>query len=135
MTQLEVRTKKYIEELEVYADMKKMEDDCALKKQVFPHYWLPHAFLSAHNFIHGALQKLKANKSRLQKHLDTLNVQLQQTKANHDEIGKFLRDDETHNNITELTKSLAAHEQNIYSLNDCALPVETLNPWLLLRAF
>ena len=38
MTQLEVRTKEYIEELEVYADMKKLEDDCALKKQVFPHY-------------------------------------------------------------------------------------------------
>ncbi len=34
MAQLETRTKEYIEELEVYADMKKLEDECALKKQV-----------------------------------------------------------------------------------------------------
>jgi hypothetical protein len=41
-----------------------------------------------------------------------------QTKANHEESVQFLRGDETHSNLVELTKKLAALALNEYALND-----------------
>merc|ERR1711871_1795944 len=95
MSQLATRTREYYEELETYTDMQKLEEDCTQKKQ-----------------------KLRVDKSRLQRHLDTLNVQLQQTKANHDESVRFLREDETHSNLLELTKKLSTLHGHEYALND-----------------
>jgi len=95
MSQLENRTSEYLQELAVYNDIQKLEEDCTLKKQT-----------------------LSKDKLRLEWHLDTLNVQLQQTKANHEESVQFLRSDETHSNLVELTKKLAALRGQEYALND-----------------
>merc|ERR1711907_128351 len=86
MSQLETRTREYLQ---------KLEEDCTLKKQT-----------------------LNKDKLRAEWHLDTLNAQLQQTKANHEESVQFLRGDETHSNLIELTKKLAALHGQEYALND-----------------
>ena len=62
-----------------------------------------------------------------------LNAQFQQTKANHDEVVRFLRDDEAHNRLTDLKKKVAAQEQMVYSLNDCAFSGPKCKVWQVLK--
>ena len=65
-------------------------------------------------------------KSQLLRQLETLGTQLQVAKSEHEAQQKFLAGNETHTQLEKQTKKLAAQEQTIYQLQDCAL---LLHPW------
>jgi len=70
-------------------------------------------------------------KSQLLRQLETLGTQLQVAKSEHEAQQKFLAGNETHTQLEKQTKKLAAQEQTIYQLQDCAL---LLHPWTLFSA-
>merc|ERR1711988_1318352 len=95
MTQLSQRKEEMKREMEVYQDMGKLEYDCEQKKE-----------------------SLVSTKKRLLKQLETLGSQLGSAKTEHEAQQTFLRNDETHSQLTALVKKLRSQEQTVCQLQE-----------------